>query len=165
MPFATIPPRLSEASIHGRATMMLETDRAVILNTDFFSLMRVSNRTENGGDCHTQQRFRERFRMWTCAWLDVNTTIHTTFEQSLLRVGGWCDQLAETVPIAITVVAGREGTDAKNKMDVLDTDRGGFIARTLDAGRFRRFITDNEIEYLSGGGCKMLLVLGRLALP
>ncbi len=135
------------------------TDSAIIAHASCATLLQLKR-----NDFPNKQRrgdFVHRFKGWTCCWLDFTSMICSEVERIMPRISAFCGADSYDVPIAVTVMKGREKTDVNNKLFVLATDRVGYLTAMLNCGKFRGFELDNIYEHTSSE-TPMLTIFGRM---
>lgn len=136
------------------------TSQAKFLNCDINDFFRIGRSTLGAND--QQRNWNQKFRRWSCAWLDFTSCLCTDVEKSLLRLASCLDRFRPEVPVAITLSIGRETRMISNKLSAFVGDRSEFVSKTISASRFRNFKLDKEVPYKSVEGANMILIMGRL---
>ena len=140
--------------------LVAENHRTRFLNIDLTTFLRIRRSTIFvGGEGH---KFTRRFRGWSAIWLDFTSMLCPDVERALAELHGGVDGAIDDVPVAVTVMKGREPEDTQNKMFALQCDRAGFIGKLIGSGMADRCVVDGEHEYRSASGSTMLTVFGRI---
>jgi hypothetical protein len=149
----------------------LATDNAKLMHADLFDVLHISREdhapADTGSDNSRNKRrlkWADKFRRWTCAWLDLTTFLHVDLEASLSRLSAGFDRYRQVCPIALTLSVGHEKQDQMARVRAVATDRADYVARVLHHSRYRTFELDHVVPYRSVAGCNMLLIMGRALL-
>lgn len=102
------------------------------------------------------------YRHWSAVWLDFTGQLSQEIELTLPKIGAGCSEECPDVPIAVTILSGREPRHIGQKLAALDAKREEYVAALLDSGRHRNFHVKETFEYVSGPGSTMLTVMGIL---
>jgi hypothetical protein len=132
------------------------TDKAVVINCDLQDVIRF---VPTDHVKHTA--WKKHFCRWTCAWFDFTTMLHPRLEGTLGRISQHMAGVA-VVPIALTLMSGRESREQTRRITAIADDRVDYVCRVLRGNRFRTFELDEAVEYTSVAGCPMMLLLGRM---
>lgn len=140
--------------------LVAANQRSRFLNVDLSTFLRARRSTlfvsGDGG------RFTRRYRGWSAIWLDFTSMLCADVERALTELHGGIDGAIDEVPLAVTVMKGRETEDIQNKMFALQCSRSEFIGKLVAAGLPNRCVIDGEHEYRSATGATMLTVFGRI---
>lgn len=137
-----------------------ESENACMLHVEastFYSL--GSRETATKGQ---RRKWAYRAKQNTAVWLDFNGFLSREIEFCLPRAGCYVKMDTLNVPIAVTVMRGRENKDMTSKMHLLDTDRAGYIGNLLNQSKFREYVHVDTYEHQMVGCAPMLTVMGYL---
>lgn len=107
-------------------------------------------------------QFIHDFKKWTCVWLDFTSQLCGDVEFILPRVGAYCTIEDVSVPIAVTLMKGREQPGISAKI-LSFGDRAAYVAALLNLSFFRRFEFSHLYEHTSSK-TPMITVFGHLRL-
>jgi hypothetical protein len=152
-------PRAFDFPLRNGCVYGWRTDRTTLLNISLEDYLRI------GREDHVTKHFRRQWanqtKLWSMVWIDLMSMLCADVESILLRLSSGCSADAPTIPVAITLMRARESAQTQRNISAIATDRAEYVTRILQANRFRTYEHDDTIEYVSGVGTPMMLMLGR----
>ena len=103
-----------------------------------------------------RKRKRERYLRTTAVWLDFSSPLCSDLRVILPGIGSGLDRRHEEIPVAVTVMVGRETIEAEI---LLCGGRVEAILGLLNLTHFGVYKYRGDFEYIGIGGTKMLTVL------
>jgi hypothetical protein len=153
-----IQEEVTSGTIHG-----VRSECAKILWSDLRGFLGVG-RKDKGPKLTKKYRrqWADRYKRVTAIWLDFCGPITEKVLECMHRMSILCDLNKPTVPIAVTVLKGRE---PKGVTEIVqEHGRVGMLSHALNQGTFRSFEIKDVYDQKSDGGITMLTVLGSMQL-
>lgn len=138
--------RLAEGYISG-----FETDFARLLYCHAGSFLALSRTDrELPGLAPRQKKYyrkilSSRYKRNTAVWLDFTSNICTETKRAMAHVGSHCDRNRPSVPVAVTLMIGRD----------IVTDRDKAVCELLNQSKWREFELLDSWRYTGDGGALM----------
>lgn len=149
---------VTSGTIHG-----VQSECAKIVWADLRGFLGVG-RKDKGPKLTKRYRreWADRYKRVTAIWLDFCGPITGKVLECMHRMSILCNRQKPTVPIAITVLKGREPKVTTEL--VQEHGRVGVLAHALNQGTFRSFEIKDVHDQKSDGGVTMLTILGTMQL-